>query len=167
MTTGKCTACGAQAPAHLGNQFYATFEAALEAYNAGSGGTLTVYSLPENATIDLERSGKLVINNGAAASKITMSDGLTVTIENAGTINSIEMNQSGTVTIKNSGTISSIEMDKPGTLTIENSGKITSIKTPARMTGTGTRTLNITNGSSGVIDEINACLLYTSDAADD
>lgn len=106
LTTGKCTACGAQAPAHLGNQFYATFEAALEAYNAGSGGTLTVYSLPENATIDLERSGKLVINNGAAASKITMSDGLTVTIENAGTINSIEMNQSGTVTIKNSGTIS-------------------------------------------------------------
>lgn len=103
LTTGKCTACGAQAPAHLGNQFYATFEAALEAYNAGSGGTLTVYSLPENATIDLERSGKLVINNGAAASKITMSDGLTVTIENAGTINSIEMNQSGTVTIKNSG----------------------------------------------------------------
>ncbi len=80
--------------------------------------------LPENATIDLERSGKLVINNGAAASKITMSDGLTVTIENAGTINSIEMNQSGTVTIKNSGTISSIEMDKPGTLTIENSGKL-------------------------------------------
>lgn len=156
LTTGKCTACGAQAPAHLGNQFYATFEAALEAYNAGSGGTLTVYSLPENATIDLERSGKLVINNGAAASKITMSDGLTVTIENAGTINSIEMNQSGTVTIKNSDTISSIEMDKPGTLTIENSGKITSIKTPARMTGTGTRTLNITNGSSGVIDEINA-----------
>lgn len=134
LTTGKCTACGAQAPAHLGDQFYATFEDALSAYNA-SGGTLTVYSLPENTMIDLERSGTLVINNGAAASKITMSAGLTVTIENA-------------------GTISSIEMDKPGTLTIENSGKITSIKTPAKMTGTGTRTLSITNGSSSVIDKI-------------
>ncbi len=154
LTTGKCTACGAQAPAHLGNQFYATFEAALEAYNAGSGGTLTVYSLPENATIDLERSGKLVINNGAAASKITMSDGLTVTIENAGTINSIEMNQSGTVTIKNSGTISSIEMDKPGTLTIDNSGTIASINTPVKITGDGTRTINVTN--TGTITRLEA-----------
>lgn len=154
LTTGKCTACGAQAPAHLGNQFYATFEAALEAYNAGSGGTLTVYSLPENATIDLERSGKLVINNGAAASKITMSDGLTVTIENAGTINSIEMNQSGTVTIKNSGTISSIEMNNPGTLTIDNSGTIASINTPVKITGDGTRTINVTN--TGTITRLEA-----------
>lgn len=135
--TGKCNVCQAQAPAHLGDRFYATFDEALTAYNAGSGGTLTVYSLPENATIDLEKSGKLVINNGAAASKITMSDGLTVTIENA-------------------GTISSIEMDKPGTLTIDNSSTITSIKTPVKITGTGTRTINITNHSNSVIDKIEA-----------
>ena len=156
LTTGKCTACGAQAPAHLGNQFYATFEDALKAYNAGIGGTLTVYSLPENATIDLERSGKLVINNGAAASKITMSDGLTVTIENAGTISSIKMSESSALTINNSGTVGSVEMDKPGTLTIDNSKQITLIKTPVNITGDGNRTIKVTNHGTGTITTIDA-----------
>ena len=136
LNTGVCSVCHAQSPAHLGDRFYATFEEALTAYNT-NGGTLTVFSLPADTTIDLERSGKLVINNGAAASIITMSDGLTVTIENA-------------------GTISSVEMDKPGTLTIENSGTITSVKTPVKITGTGTRTINITNHSNSVIDKIEA-----------
>ena len=132
--TGKCNVCQAQAPARLDNTIYETFTEALEAYNK-NGGTLTVFSIPADASVDLAYSGTLVIHEDATASKITMSDGLTVTI-------------------KNSGTINALEMDKPGTLTIENSGKITSIKTPARMTGTGTRTLSITNGSSGVIDKI-------------
>lgn len=153
--TGKCNVCQAQAPAHLGNQFYATFAEALTAYNT-SGGTLTAYSLPENTTIDLKKSGKLVINSGATASKITMSDGLTVTIENAGTISSIKMSESSALTINNSGTVGSVEMDKPGTLTIDNSSTITSIKTPVEITGTGTRTINITNHSNSVIDKIEA-----------
>ena len=163
LTTGKCTACGAQAPAHLGNQFYATFAEALTAYNT-SGGTLTAYSLPENTTIDLTKSGKLVINNGAAASKITMSDGLTVTIENAGTISSIEMNQSGTVTIQNSGTINEVKMDKPGTLTIDNRKQIDLIQTPVNITGDGTRTINVTNsGTITTIDAMNTWITVQND----
>lgn len=166
LNTGVCSVCHAQSPAHLGDQFYATFEDALKAYNAGIGGTLTVYSLPENTTIDLERSGTLVINNGAAASKITMSAGLTVTIENAGTINAIKMGESSTLTIENSGTIKAIEMDKsstvtikngssgkigsigmnqPGTLSIDNSGTVDLLKTSVIITGDGTRTINVTN----------------------
>ena len=166
LNTGVCSVCHAQSPAHLGDQFYATFEDALKAYNAGIGGTLTVYFLPENTTIDLERSGTLVINNGAAASKITMSAGLTVTIENAGTINAIKMGESSTLTIENSGTIKAIEMDKsstvtikngssgkigsigmnqPGTLSIDNSGTVDLLKTSVIITGDGTRTINVTN----------------------
>lgn len=191
--TGKCKACQAQAPARLDNTIYETFASALTAYNT-NGGTLTVYSLPKNATIDLKKPGKLVINNDVTASKITMSDSLAVTIENhgtissiemsessaltianSGTINAIEMCESSTLTIENSGTINAIEMDKsstvtikngrsgeigsigmnqPGTLDINNIGEITLIKTSVNMTGTGTRTINVTN--SGTITRLEA-----------
>ena len=163
--TGKCNVCQAQAPARLDNTIYETFTEALEAYNK-NGGTLTVYSLPVGASVDLAYSGTLVVNNGAAVSKITMSDGLEVTIENAGTISSIEMSESSTVTIKNGssgeigsigmnqpgtldinniGKIGSIGMNQPGTLTIDNSGTVDLLKTSVNMTGDGTRTINVTN----------------------
>ena len=132
--TGKCNVCQAQAPARLGDQFYATFADALAAYNT-SGGTLTVFSIPADASVGLAHSGTLVINNDATASKITMSDGLTVTI-------------------KNSGTINALEMDKPGTLTINNSGTVDLLKTSVNMTGDGTRTINVTN--SGTITRLEA-----------
>ena len=133
--TGKCTGCGAQAPARLDNTIYTTFEAALTAYNSGNGGTLTVFSMPADTSINLERSGALVISDGVTASKITVNDGLTVTIENSGTIDSIEMNN-------------------PGTLTIDNSGTIASINTPVKITGDGTRTINVTN--TGTITRLEA-----------
>ena len=134
--TGKCNVCQAQAPARLDNTIYETFTEALEAYNK-NGGTLTVYSLPADASVDLAYSGTLVINNGAAVPKITMSDGLEVTIENH-------------------GTISSIEMDKhPGTLTIKNNKQIDLIRTDTPIDG-DVRTINVTNYSDSTINKLEA-----------
>ena len=155
--TGLCkNNCGSKAAASLNGELKDSFEAAVEAYNNVNGGTLRVFTTPTGESFTLKKSGKLIVTSGVTLPNIILEGNPNVTIENAGTINAIKMGESSALTINNSGTVGSVEMDKPGTLTIENSGKITSIKTPARMTGTGTRTLNITNGSSGVIDEINA-----------
>ena len=136
-TTGICKRCDHQATASLNDEFKESLAAAVAAYNSGNGGTLRAFTSPgSDESFTLKKSGKLIVTEGVAISKIILEDTPTVTIENSGTISSIEMNQ-------------------PGTLTIENSSKITSIKTSANIAGTGTRTLNITNDSSGVIDEIN------------
>ena len=155
--TGLCkNNCGSKAAASLNGELKDSFEAAVEAYNNVNGGTLRVFTTPTGESFTLKKSGKLIVTSGVTLPNIILEGNPNVTIENAGTINAIKMGESSALTINNSGTVGSVEMDKPGTLTIENSGKITSIKTPARMTGTGTRTLNITNHSNSVIDKIEA-----------
>ncbi len=155
--TGICKRCKHQATASLNDVFKESLAAAVTDYNNGTGGTLRAFITPEgDESFTLKKSGTLIVTSGVTLPNIILEGNPNVTIENAGTINAIKMGESSTLTINNSGTIKAIEMDKPGTLTIKNSGKMASINTPARMTGTGTRTLSITNGSSGVIDEINA-----------
>ena len=136
--TGKCSRCDVQATASLNDEFKESLAAAVEDYNTGNGGTLRAFVTPEgDASFTLKKSGTLIVPAGVTIPKIVLEDDPAVTIENAGTIRAIEMSQ-------------------PGTLTLDNSGSITSIKTPIRITGGGTRTLGITNHSSGVIEQIEA-----------
>lgn len=136
--TGVCSRCKHQATASLNDEFKESLAAAVEDYNTGNGGTLRAFVTPEgDASFTLKKSGTLIVPAGVTIPKIVLEEGPTVTIENAGTIRAIEMSQ-------------------PGTLTVDNSGSITSIKTPARMTGGGIRTLEITNHSGSTIDEIDA-----------
>lgn len=153
--TGLCkNNCGSKAAASLNGELKDSFEAAVEAHNNVNGGTLRVFTTPTGESFTLKKSGKLIVTSGVTLPNIILEGNPNVTIENAGTINAIKMSESSALTINNSGTVGSVEMDKPGTLTIDNRKQIDLIKTPARMTGTGTRTLSITNGSSSVIDEI-------------
>lgn len=153
--TGLCkNNCGSKAAVSLNGELKDSFEAAVEAYNNVNGGTLRVFTTPTGESFTLKKSGTLIVTNGVILPDIILEGNPNVTIENAGAINSIEMNQSGTVTIKNSGTISSIEMNNPGTLTIDNSGTIASINTPVKITGDGTRTINVTN--TGTITRLEA-----------
>ncbi len=136
--TGVCSRCKHQATASLNDEFKESLAAAVEDYNHGNGGVLRAFVTPEgDASFTLKKSGTLIVPAGVTIPKIVLEEGPTVTIENAGTIRAIEMSQ-------------------PGTLTVDNSGSITSIKTPARMTGGGIRTLEITNHSGSTIDEIDA-----------
>lgn len=136
--TGKCSRCDVQATASLNDEFKESLAAAVEDYNTGNGGTLRAFVTPEgDASFTLKKSGTLIVPAGVTIPKIVLEDDPAVTIENAGTIRAIEMSQ-------------------PGTLTLDNSGEITSINTPARMIGTGTRTVEITNHSGSTIDEIDA-----------
>lgn len=136
--TGVCSRCKHQATASLNDVFKESLAAAVEDYNHGNGGTLRAFVTPEgDASFTLKKSGTLIVPAGVTIPKIVLEDDPAVTIENAGTIRAIEMSQ-------------------PGTLTVDNSGEITSIKTPIRITGGGTRTLGITNHSSGVIEQIEA-----------
>ena len=136
--TGQCSRCDVQATASLNDEFKESLAAAVEDYNHGNGGVLRAFVTPEgDASFTLKKSGTLIVPAGVTIPKIVLEEGPTVTIENAGTIRAIEMSQ-------------------PGTLTVDNSGSITSIKTPARMTGGGIRTLEITNHSGSTIDEIDA-----------
>lgn len=136
--TGVCSRCDVQATASLNDEFKESLAAAVEDYNHGNGGTLRAFVTPEgDASFTLKKSGTLIVPAGVTIPKIVLEDDPAVTIENAGTVSAIEMSQ-------------------PGTLTVDNSGSITSIKTPARMTGTGTRTVEITNHSGSTIDEIDA-----------
>ena len=136
--TGICSRCKHQATASLNDEFKESLAAAVEDYNTGNGGTLRAFVTPEgDASFTLKKSGTLIVPAGVTIPKIVLEDDPAVTIENAGTIRAIEMSQ-------------------PGTLTLDNSGSITSIKTPIRITGGGTRTLGITNHSSGVIEQIEA-----------
>lgn len=136
--TGVCSRCKHQATASLNDEFKESLAAAVEDYNHGNGGTLRAFVTPEgDASFTLKKSGTLIVPAGVTIPKIVLEDDPAVTIENAGTIRAIEMSQ-------------------PGTLTVDNSGEITSIKTPIRITGGGTRTLGITNHSSGVIEQIEA-----------
>lgn len=136
--TGQCSRCDVQATASLNDEFKESLAAAVEDYNKGNGGVLRAFVTPEgDASFTLKKSGTLIVPAGVTIPKIVLEDDPTVTIENAGTIRAIEMSQ-------------------PGTLTVDNSGEIASIKTPIRITGGGTRTLGITNHSSGVIEQIEA-----------
>lgn len=136
--TGICSRCDVQATASLNDEFKESLAAAVEDYNTGNGGTLRAFVTPEgDASFTLKKSGTLIVPAGVTIPKIVLEDDPAVTIENAGTIRAIEMSQ-------------------PGTLTLDNSGEITSIKTPARMTGGGIRTVEITNHSGSTIDEIDA-----------
>lgn len=136
--TGQCSRCDVQATASLNDEFKESLAAAAAEYNHGNGGTLRAFVTPEgDASFTLKKSGTLIVPAGVTIPKIVLEDDPAVTIENAGTIRAIEMSQ-------------------PGTLTVDNSGEITSIKTPIRITGGGTRTLGITNHSSGVIEQIEA-----------
>lgn len=136
--TGVCSRCKHQATASLNDEFKESLAAAVEDYNKGNGGVLRAFVTPEgDASFTLKKSGTLIVPAGVTIPKIVLEDDPAVTIENAGTIRAIEMSQ-------------------PGTLTVDNSGSITSIKTPIRITGGGTRTLGITNHSSGVIEQIEA-----------
>ena len=155
--TGKCSRCDVQATASLNDEFKESLAAAVEDYNHGNGGTLRAFVTPEgDASFTLKKSGTLIVPAGVTIPKIVLEEGPTVTIENAGTISAIETSPAGTLTINNSGTVGAIQMNPAGTLTVDNSGNITSIKTPIRITGGGTRTLGITNHSSGVIEQIEA-----------
>lgn len=155
--TGKCSRCDVQATASLNDEFKESLAAAVEDYNKGNGGVLRAFVTPEgDASFTLKKSGTLIVPAGVTIPKIVLEDDPAVTIENAGTISAIEMSQPGTLTINNSGTVGAIQMNPAGTLTVDNSGSITSIKTPIRITGGGTRTLGITNHSSGVIEQIEA-----------
>lgn len=158
-TTGKCKrkGCTAQATASLDGVFKETLAIAVEGYNTGNGGELRAFITPgSDESFTLKKSGTLIVTNGVTLPDIILEGNPSVTIENAGTISSIKMGESSALTINNSGTVGSVEMDKPGTLTIDNSSTITSIKTPVKITGTGTRTINITNHSNSVIDKIEA-----------
>lgn len=136
--TGQCSRCDVRATASLNDEFKESLAAAVEDYNKGNGGVLRAFVTPEgDASFTLKKSGTLIVPAGVTIPKIVLEDDPAVTIENAGTIRSIEMSQ-------------------PGTLTVDNSGEIASIKTPIRITGGGTRTLGITNHSSGVIEQIEA-----------
>ena len=155
--TGKCSRCDVQATASLNDEFKKSLAAAVEDYNHGNGGTLRAFVTPESdASFTLKKSGTLIVPAGVTIPKIVLEEGPTVTIENAGTISAIETSPAGTLTINNSGTVGAIQMNPAGTLTVDNSGEIASIKTPIRITGGGTRTLGITNHSSGVIEQIEA-----------
>lgn len=155
--TGQCSRCDVQATASLNDEFKESLAAAVEDYNHGNGGVLRAFVTPEgDASFTLKKSGTLIVPAGVTIPKIVLEDDPAVTIENAGTIRAIEMSQPGTLTINNSGTVGAIQMNPAGTLTVDNSGEITSIKTPIRITGGGTRTLGITNHSSGVIEQIEA-----------
>lgn len=136
--TGQCSRCDVQATASLNDVFKESLAAAVADYNHGNGGVLRAFVTPEgDASFTLKESGTLIVPAGVTIPKIVLEEGPAVTIENAGTIRAIEMSQ-------------------PGTLTVDNSGSITSIKTPARMTGTGTRTVEITNHSGSTINTIDA-----------
>ena len=136
--TGVCSRCDVQATASLNDEFKESLAAAVEDYNHGNGGVLRAFVTPEgDASFTLKKSGTLIVPAGVTIPKIVLEDDPAVTIENAGTIRAIEMSQ-------------------PGTLIVDNSGSITSIKTPARMTGGGIRTVEITNHSGSTIDEIDA-----------
>lgn len=155
--TGQCSRCDVQATASLNDVFKESLAAAVEDYNHGNGGVLRAFVTPEgDASFTLKKSGTLIVPAGVTIPKIVLEEGPAVTIENAGTIRAIEMSQPGTLTVDNSGTVGAIQMNPAGTLTVDNSGEITSIKTPIRITGGGTRTLGITNHSSGVIEQIEA-----------
>lgn len=155
--TGKCSRCDVRATASLNDVFKESLAAAVEDYNTGNGGTLRAFVTPEgDVSFTLKKSGTLIVPAGVTIPKIVLEEGPTVTIENAGTISAIETSPAGTLTINNSGTVGAIQMNPAGTLTVDNSGEITSIKTPIRITGGGTRTLGITNHSSGVIEQIEA-----------
>ena len=155
--TGKCSRCDVRATASLNDVFKESLAAAVEDYNHGNGGVLRAFVTPEgDASFTLKKSGTLIVPAGVTIPKIVLEEGPTVTIENAGTIRAIETSPAGTLTINNSGTVGTIQMNPAGTLTVDNSGEIASIKTPIRITGGGTRTLGITNHSSGVIEQIEA-----------
>lgn len=155
--TGQCSRCDVQATASLNDEFKESLAAAVEDYNKGNGGVLRAFVTPEgDASFTLKKSGTLIVPAGVTIPKIVLEEGPTVTIENAGTVSSIETSPAGTLTINNSGTVGAIQMNPAGTLTVDNSGEIASIKTPIRITGGGTRTLGITNHSSGVIEQIEA-----------
>lgn len=155
--TGQCSRCDVQATASLNDEFKESLAAAVEDYNHGNGGVLRAFVTPEgDASFTLKKSGTLIVPAGVTIPKIVLEDDPAVTIENAGTIRAIEMSQPGTLTVDNSGTVGAIQMNPAGTLTVDNSGEIASIKTPIRITGGGTRTLGITNHSSGVIEQIEA-----------
>lgn len=155
--TGQCSRCDVQATASLNDEFKESLAAAVEDYNKGNGGVLRAFVTPEgDASFTLKKSGTLIVPAGVTIPKIVLEDDPAVTIENAGTIRSIETSPAGTLTINNSGTVGAIQMNPAGTLTVDNSGEIASINTPARMTGGGTRTVEITNHSGSTIDEIDA-----------
>ena len=155
--TGKCSRCDVRATASLNDEFKESLAAAVEDYNTGNGGTLRAFVTPEgDASFTLKKSGKLIVPAGVTIPKIVLEEGPTVTIENAGTISAIETSPAGTLTINNSGTVGAIQMNPAGTLTVDNSGEITSINTPAKITGGGTRTVEITNHSGSTINTIDA-----------
>ena len=155
--TGKCSRCDVQATASLNDEFKESLAAAAAEYNNGNGGTLRAFVTPTgDASFTLKKSGTLIVPAGVTIPKIVLEEGPTVTIENAGTIRAIETSPAGTLTINNSGTVGAIQMNPAGMLIVDNSGEIASIKTPIRITGGGTRTLGITNHSSGVIEQIEA-----------
>lgn len=155
--TGQCSRCDVRATASLNDEFKESLAAAVEDYNHGNGGVLRAFVTPEgDASFTLKESGTLIVPAGVTIPKIVLEEGPAVTIENAGTIRAIETSPVGTLTINNSGTVGAIQMNPAGTLTVDNSGEIASIKTPIRITGGGTRTLGITNHSSGVIEQIEA-----------
>ena len=155
--TGVCSRCKHQATASLNDVFKESLAAAVEDYNHGNGGVLRAFVTPEgDASFTLKKSGTLIVPAGVTIPKIVLEEGPTVTIENAGTISAIETSQPGTLTINNSGTVRAIQMNPAGTLTVDNSGEITSINTPAKITGTGTRTVEITNHSGSTINTIDA-----------
>ena len=155
--TGICSRCKHQATASLNDEFKESLAAAVEDYNTGNGGTLRAFVTPEgDASFTLKKSGTLIVPAGVTIPKIVLEDDPAVTIENAGTIRAIETSPAGTLTINNSGTVGAIQMNPAGTLTVDNSGEITSINTPAKITGTGTRTVEITNHSGSTINTIDA-----------